>query len=283
MKGYRRHGRRQPLESLLTTLCLLCVLVAPLGVLVSSCQAATPAKEEGSVQVEVRHVGFDQLSNSPVVILQDQASKKAIPIWVGAFEAQAIALELQGVPPPRPLTHDLVKTILDQVGVGFDKIVVSELKGSTYYARIYLTAAGKPLEVDSRPSDAIALALRFHRPIFVARGLLDSAFLPEKQQEVRLERSSVKVSGVAVQNLTPELAAYFNLRSTDGVLVADTGAEIGEQHLQRGDVIMAVEGKAVRDVTDFRDKLKKERGHPASLRVQRAGKELGVLLTPTEE
>jgi len=282
MKGYTRRGCQQPSESLVTTLYLTCFLTVLPGVLVSSCQAATRAKEEGSVQVEVRHVGFDQLSNSPVVILQDQKSKKAIPIWVGTFEAQAIALELQGVPPPRPLTHDLVKTILEQVGVGFEKIVVSELKGNTYYARIHLTAAGKPFEVDSRPSDAIALALRFHRPIFVAKELLDSALSPETR-EVRAEPPSTKVSGVAVQDLTAELAAYFDLQSTDGVLVADAGAEHGEDHLQRGDVIMAVEGRAVRDVADLRNKLKKEKGHPATLLVQRKGKGLKVHLMPNED
>lgn len=279
MKG---SSHRQLSASRVTTLSLTGSLAVLLGILVSSCHAARRVNEEGSVQVEVRHVGFDQLSNSPVVILQDQQSKKAIPIWVGAFEAQAIALQLQGVPPPRPLTHDLVKTILEQVGVGFEKIVVSELKGNTYYARIHLTAAGKPLEVDSRPSDAIALALRFHRPIFVARVLLDSALSPEKQ-EVRTERTSTKIAGVAVQNLTTELAVHFNLRSTDGVLVADAGAESGEEHLQRGDVIMAVEGEVVRDVTDFRDKLRQGKGHPATLLVRRAGKELGILLTATED
>src|SRR2546426_12012808 len=119
---------------------------ALLGMRPSSCHAATRAREEeGSVRVEVRHVGFDHLSNSPVVILQDTDKKKAIPIWVGVFEAQAIALELQGVPPPRPQTHDLLKNILEQVGVEFEKVVVSELRGSTYYARIHLASAGKPL------------------------------------------------------------------------------------------------------------------------------------------
>jgi len=253
-----------------------------LGILVVSCHAVSRVKEEESVQVEVRHVGFDQLSNSPVVILQDQEGKKAIPIWVGAFEAQAIALELQGVPPPRPLTHDLMKNILEQVGIGFEKVVVSELKGNTYYARIHLTAAGKPLQVDSRPSDAIALALRFHRPIFVAKGLFDTALAPETR-EAHPEPTSTKISGVTVQNLTAELAAYFNLQGTDGVLVADSGTETGADHLQRGDVIMAVEGDAVHDVTDFRTKLDKEKDHPATLRVQREGKELSVHLMLTND
>src|SRR5712691_12492196 len=210
--------------SLFPAFTLAGLLPAVLGLLVSACHAAT--KLEEPVQVEVRDVRFDQFSNSPVVILQDAGKKKAIPIWVGPFEAQAIALELQGTPPPRPLTHDLMKTILDQVGVTFEKVVVSELKGSTYYAHIHLTAAGKPLDVDSRPSDAIALALRFHRPIFVAKALFDTA-LPSETPQGRPEPISAKISGVTVQNLTTELAEYFSLPDTTGVLVADSAEESG--------------------------------------------------------
>lgn len=250
-----------------------------LGLLASSCQAANPTEE--GIQVEVRHVGFDHLSNSPVVILQDKDKKKAMPIWVGAFEAQAIALELQGVPPPRPMTHDLLKNILEQVGVQFEKVVVSELKGSTYYAQIHLVAAaGKPLAIDSRPSDAIALALRFHRPIFVAKELFDSA-LPSGPAGGRVETASEKLSGVTVQNLTAELAAHFNLPNTQGVLVADSGSETGEDHLQRGDVIVAIEGETVRDIADLREKLKREKKGPTSVRVRREGKERGVYWTPS--
>jgi bifunctional DNase/RNase len=256
------------------------MLPALLGLLVSACHAAT--KLEEPVQVEVRDVRFDQFSNSPVVILQDADKKKAMPIWVGPFEAQAIALELQGTPSPRPLTHDLMKTILEQVGVTFDKVVVSELKGSTYYAHIHLTSAGKPLDVDSRPSDAIALALRFHRPIFVAKELFDTA-LPLGTPSNRPEPASLKISGVTVQNLTAELAAYFNLPETKGVLVADVGTAKGADALQRGDVIVAVEGEAIEDVASFRDKLGGEKGKTVTLHVQRDGKEVQVRLAPTAE
>jgi len=259
---------------------LVGMLPGLLGLLVSSCHAATKAEEP--VQVEVRDVRFDQFSNSPVVILQDAGKKKAIPIWVGPFEAQAIALELQGTPPPRPLTHDLMKTILEQVGVTFEKVVVSELKGTTYYAHIHLTAAGKPLDVDSRPSDAIALALRFHRPIFVAKELFDTA-LPLGTPGTRPEPASLKISGVTVQNLTAELATYFNLPETKGVLVADVEAAKGADALQRGDVIVAVEGEAIEDVAGFRDKLGGEKDKTVTLRVRRNGKEVQVQLTPTAE
>jgi bifunctional DNase/RNase len=256
------------------------MLLVLLGILTLSCHAAL--KAEDLVQVEVRDIRFDQFSNSPVVILQDAEKKKAMPIWVGLFEAQAIALELQGTPPPRPLTHDLMKTILEQVGVTFDKVVVNELKGSTYYAHIHLTSAGKPLEVDSRPSDAIALALRFHRPIFVAKELFDTA-LPLGAPGGHAEQTSAKISGITVQDLTADLANYFNLPGTKGVLVADTGPENGTNALQRGDVIVAVEGESIENIVDLRNKLSGGKGQMVTLRVQREGKEMQLQLTLTEE
>jgi len=274
------HGRRPYVRSFLPVFNLAALLPVLLGVFASSCHAAMKAEE--AVQVEVRDVRFDQLSNSPVVILQDADKKKAMPIWVGLFEAQAIALELQGTPPPRPLTHDLMKTILDQVGVTFEKVVVNELKGSTYYAHIHLSAAGKPLEVDSRPSDAIALALRFHRPIFVARELFDTA-LPLGAPGGHPQQASAKISGITVQDLTAELANYFNLPEPKGVLVADAGAENGTDSLRRGDVILAVEGKSVENIADLRDKLGSEKGQAVTLRVQREGQEMQVRLTPAAE
>ena len=252
-----------------------CFFSCGLGALVASCHAATEVQTEEDVQVEVRQVGFDQRSNSPVVILQDAGGKKAMPIWVGVAEAQAIALELEGIPPPRPLTHDLLKNILDQVGVRFEKVVVSELKGSTYYARIYLATASGRLEVDSRPSDAIALALRFHRPIFVAKGVFDAVLVPDAR-EVRAEAASTKVAGLAIQNLTADLASYFHVANTEGVLVADAGDAAGEDHLQRGDVIVAVGEEKIHGVDDFQTKLDKTKGRGAILRVQRQGREVGV-------
>jgi bifunctional DNase/RNase len=275
--------RRRPYTSIHASLFRLgWVLSVLLAIFPASCRAATRVEEE-SVLVEVRQVGFDHASNSPVVILQDVRKTKMMPIWVGPFEAQAISLELDGTSPPRPLTHDLMKNILEQVGVRFEKVIVSELKGSTYYARIHLTTAGKPFEVDSRPSDAIALALRFHRPIFSAKALFDAAFaLPSPA--TRPEPASAKISGITVQNLTAELAEYFNVSHTQGVLVADVGEEIGNvDRLQRGDVILDVEGEPVHDIADLREKLKRGKSEPATLHVQRNGKPVTVQLALTRE
>jgi bifunctional DNase/RNase len=278
----RHIDRRRPDASIHAPLFRLgWVLSVLLALLPTSCRAAT--KMEEPVLVEVRQVGFDHDSNSPVVILQDVSKTKVMPIWVGPFEAQAISLELEGTSPARPMTHDLVKNILEKVGVSFEKVVVSELKGSTYYARIHLATGGKPLEIDSRPSDAIALALRFHRPIFIAKALFDSAFgLPSPT--TRPELTSAQISGITVQNLTAELAAYFNVSHTRGVLVADVGKETAKvDRLQRGDVILDVDGESVQDVADLQKKLNRGKGEPATLHVQRNGKTVTVQLALTEQ
>ena len=149
------------------------LLLVLLSQTIMGCQAEEAGQEP--VAVEVMRVGFDRTTDMPVVILRDKGETRAIPIWIGAFEARAIAMELEGAAAPRPLTHDLLKSILQGAGVVFEKVLVSELKEGTYYARIFLTSAGKDFEVDSRPSDAIALALRFRKPILVARSLMEGA------------------------------------------------------------------------------------------------------------
>jgi uncharacterized protein len=250
--------------------------------LVTACQATSRAREEEPIQVEVQGVGFDPTLNSPVVLLQNKDKSKAIPIWVGVPEAQAIHLQLEGAVLPRPMTHDLMKTIIEQVGVEFEKVVVSELKNSTYYAHIHLVQKGTPLDIDSRPSDAIALALRFHRPIYVAKALFDAS-QPAEVASVTESEASTTISGVTIQNLTTELAAHFDLPEHGGVLVASAESRAGEDSLRRGDVITAVEGEAVHDVAEFRHQLNKEQGATVTLRVQRDGREQRVDFRPNEQ
>jgi len=243
----------------------------------SSCQAAE--KGEEVVAVDVLNVSFDHISNSPVVILQDKDKTRGIPIWVGPFEAQAIAMEMQGVPSPRPLTHDLLKTILQDVGVQFEKAVVSELKESTFYSRIYLTSAGKHIEVDSRPSDAIALALRFHKPIFVVKSLLEGETGFDLQQ-ARGKAIAEKVRGITVQDLTEKLAAYFDLVGKEGVIVSDVAREGNASGLKRGDMILTVGDEKVHGAANFKETIAKQEGRAVTLRVIREGKEIEVVLAP---
>lgn len=240
--------------------------------------AACRAREQPEVEVEVRSVGFDSQSNAPVVLLQDHDHKVALPIWIGPAEAQSIAMQMQGVSPPRPMTHDLMKTMLERTGVQCKKVVIQALKDSTYYAQITLHSGNRDVQIDSRPSDAIALAVRFHSPIFVATALLKGESTIDLRQEAAAA-TTVKFSGITVQNLTDELAEYFSLPKGTGVLVADIerGAPEG---LQRGDIILEVDGAGVTDVGDFESKMQAVRhGASARLSVQRGADRIPVFFT----
>lgn len=116
--------------------------------------------------MKVRRVALDP-QNNPVVLLVDEDETVALPIWIGQAEAMAIAMRLQSVQPPRPMTHDLLQTVLEQLSAKVTRIVVSDVRDATYFAEIHLTRNGTALVIDSRPSDAIALALRADAPIFV--------------------------------------------------------------------------------------------------------------------
>jgi hypothetical protein len=116
--------------------------------------------------MKVRGVALDQQMN-PVVLLVDQPETMALPIWIGQAEATAIAMELQGVRPPRPMTHDLVRTLLSELKASISRIVVTDVRDNTYFAEIHVAQNGTAMVIDSRPSDAIAVALRMEAPIFV--------------------------------------------------------------------------------------------------------------------
>jgi bifunctional DNase/RNase len=119
------------------------------------------------IEFKIKGLMMDPLTNSPIVVLQDANSETLLPIWVGIFEANAIALQIEKVDTPRPMTHDLIKGLLTHLNAQVVKVVVTELKDNTFYALIFLNAGGKMIAVDSRPSDAIAIALRTDSPIYV--------------------------------------------------------------------------------------------------------------------
>jgi hypothetical protein len=119
------------------------------------------------VEMKVRGLALDPLSNMPIIILRDEEDKRSLPIWVGIFEANAIALELEKISTPRPMTHDLIKNILDAVDARVLKVVVTDLKENTFFAVLHVQLGETEYTVDSRPSDAIALALRVAAPIYV--------------------------------------------------------------------------------------------------------------------
>jgi bifunctional DNase/RNase len=129
------------------------------------------------VEMKIRGLLMDPVTNMPIVILKDVGSETVLPIWVGVFEANAIALEIEKVATPRPMTHDLIKNVLTGLDTGVHKVVVTELKEDTFYAVIWLEREGRVISVDSRPSDALALALRVDCPIFVDDEVLKNSKL----------------------------------------------------------------------------------------------------------
>ena len=127
------------------------------------------------VPMSIKGLMLDPVSNSPIVVLKDDDEKFFLPIWVGIFEANAIALQLENVTTPRPMTHDLLRNMISELDGHVTRVVINDLRDSTFFAQIRLNVGAKTLEVDARPSDAIALALRTEAPIFVAQSVLDQA------------------------------------------------------------------------------------------------------------
>jgi len=129
------------------------------------------------IEMTIRGLLMDPVTNSPIVILKDVAGDTVLPIWVGVYEANAIALEMEKVSTPRPMTHDLIKNVLTGLETQVHKVVVTELREDTFYAVIWLERGGEVVSIDSRPSDALALALRVDCPIFVDDLVLKSSKL----------------------------------------------------------------------------------------------------------
>ncbi|MGH9804736.1 MAG: bifunctional nuclease family protein [Candidatus Acidiferrales bacterium] len=129
------------------------------------------------IEVKIRGLMMDPVTNMPIVILKDVSGDSILPIWVGVYEANAIALEIEKVQTPRPMTHDLIKNVLVGLHTVVKKVVVTELKEDTFYALIWLERNGSTITIDSRPSDALALALRTDAPIFVEEDVLKSSRL----------------------------------------------------------------------------------------------------------
>jgi uncharacterized protein len=127
------------------------------------------------VEMTIDSIRVSMVNYQRVVILREKGTERYLPIWIGPAEADAIAVKLQGVSVPRPLTHDLLRTVIDTLGATVDSIVVSDLKNDTFFARIILNINGRQTEIDSRPSDAMALAVRVEVPIFAEEAVLDKA------------------------------------------------------------------------------------------------------------
>jgi bifunctional DNase/RNase len=129
------------------------------------------------IEVRIRGLMMDPATSMPIVVLKDVASEMVMPIWVGIFEANAIAIEIEKVAAPRPMTHDLTRNLIRGLKAELERVVISELKDDTFFAVLWLRQEGEPMAIDARPSDAIALALRADCPIYVAEEVMQTAKL----------------------------------------------------------------------------------------------------------
>lgn len=159
------------------------------------------------IRVVVDSIRVSLLTQHRVVVLRETDSKRYLPIWIGPFEADAIAMAIQGHEPQRPLTHDLLKSLIVDLDAQVSHILVSDIQDSTFYARIVLDQRGRTLEIDARPSDAIALAVRTEAPIFIEAHVLDQAgvFFDEDEQPAAIEPSAPESSTEAELPGEPDL------------------------------------------------------------------------------
>ena len=215
--------------------------------------------------VGVKGVVADQRSGQPVVLLEEKKGGAMLPIWIGPAEARAILMALEKAAPPRPMTHDLMRSIIRGLEAKVLRAVITELREGTYFAFIEMEGAGGKFSVDSRPSDAIALALRAKSPIYVEPAVMKTTGVSaarEYAHEARL--------GVVLQNMTPALARFFGGEGAKGLLVAHVreGAPAARAGLRRGDVILEAEGRKVGSV-DFFESVFLERPQGVSVSVRR--------------
>lgn len=152
------------------------------------------------IEMSIQGLQVDPITNMPIVILKDKESDRKLPIWVGLFEANAIALQIENIATPRPMTHDLLKNIIRDLEGTVDRVVVCDLKDNTFYAVIHLTVRGESVAIDARPSDAIALALRTHAPILVDETVIENA----KTADVTSDREDSRHLKKWLEDLDPD-------------------------------------------------------------------------------
>jgi len=141
-----------------------------------------------SVQMNIKGLMIDPVSQMPIVILKDASGDQVLPIWVGIFEANAIAIQLEKILSPRPMTHDLLRQTIEHLGAKIERIVITDFRESTFFAALLLERDGEKIEVDSRPSDAMALALRCDAPIFVEESVLQKSSQPGDSDSMEPDR-----------------------------------------------------------------------------------------------
>jgi bifunctional DNase/RNase len=209
------------------------------------------AQETGSVETKIKTLMLDPNSQSPIVVLETVTDKRLLPIWIDIPEARAIAFELEHITTPRPLTHDLIRNIIRGLGATLQRVIITDLRNNTYFAVLFLGFKGQDFQIDARPSDAIAVALRMKAPIYASTQVLaKSKSLPSINPPTR---ELQKRLGIQVQDLTVEIAALLDIPFQKGALVVavDLGSVAMDAGIQRGDVITKANDRAIQSAREL--------------------------------
>lgn len=227
------------------------------------------------VRMEVRRVVMDPANRTPVVVLVGEG--RALPIWIGAAEAASIALALEGRPLPRPNTHDMIRNLLQGLDAALERVTITELRDDTYFAVVTVKAGQRRIPVDSRPSDAIAVALRTGAPIYATAEVLSGSIPLDDPARPHGFR---RVMGMHLQDLTAELAKLFAATLREGVLVShvESGSPASTLGFRRGDVIVGVGGETVRNTRELEVALRSPARH--AFRIRRDGEPVTIVMSP---
>ena len=212
--------------------------------------------EEDLVRVNIQQLIIDPATQNPVVSLTDQEDARALFIWIGPSEARAIHAEIQGIKHFRPMTHDLLASVINAVDVKIQRVVITHVQENVFYATIMMEKDGGVVEIDARPSDSMVIALKYGAPIFVARKLF------EKMSLAINDKAGIEEEyGLDLQELTSELAEYLSFGPKRGVMIAGIrkGSQADMDGLQAGDIFVDVGGYAIDTVTSLKDALMESR------------------------
>jgi bifunctional DNase/RNase len=207
--------------------------------------------------MKIVRVGMETNSGQYLVVLTDFAGSRALVIWIGPFEANAISSEIEGVVHPRPMTHDLLGHVIHEAGFTVQRVVITHVSDGTYHAFLAMEKEGRAVRIDARPSDSLVMALKFQAPIFATRSLLR-----ERAVSMQSEGNVENQYGFSLQELTHSLARAFAFPSTKGALISDIskGGPAESSGLSRGDILVEVNGNRVKDVNSAREEFTAARG-----------------------
>ncbi len=240
---------------------------------------AHAAQNSSLIETRIKTLMVDPATQSPVVILETVPDKKLLPIWIAAPEARSIALALENVKLPRPLTHDLIGNLLQALDAKLKRVVISELRNDTFIAFLTLDSKGKEVQVDSRPSDAIAIALRMKAPIFASPQVLAGA-KTVPAQPTGAEQTQTRL-GIQAQDLTAELAGLLESSQSAGVIVAEVmpAGPAMRAGIQRGDIIVKANEQKIASIDELEALVQSVRPRaPPTLDVLRKGKPATVVV-----